>query len=114
QSFACFLLNADGTIYGRFGTRSHRTNWIGDVSIEGLAKALQGGLDLHAGYPKNKASLAGKHGPAPEFPVPEKFPTLGKYGPQLDYAGNVVQSCIHCHQVGDAIKSYYRAKKEPM
>ncbi len=26
QSFAVFMLNADGTIYGRFGTRSHRTN----------------------------------------------------------------------------------------
>ena len=114
QSFACFLLNADGTIYGRFGTRSHRTNWLGDVSIEGLAKALQGGLDLHAGYPKNKGALAGKRGPAPEFPVPEKFPALGKYAAKLNYEGNVVQSCIHCHQVGDAIKAYYRAKKEPL
>ena len=41
QSFAVFLLNADGTIYGRFGTRSHRTEWYGDVSVDGLAKALQ-------------------------------------------------------------------------
>ena len=40
QSFAVFLLNADGTVYGRFGTRSHRTNWVGDVSLDGLAKAL--------------------------------------------------------------------------
>src|SRR3954463_14350426 len=95
QSFACFLLNADGTVYGRFGTRSHRTNWLGDVSVDGLAKALQGGLDLHAGYPKNKAALAGKRGPAPEFPVPEKYPTLGKYTSALNYEGNVVQSCIH-------------------
>src|SRR4051812_42601295 len=99
QSFAAFLLNAGGTIYGRFGTRSHRTNWVGDVSVVGLAKALQGGLDLHAGYPKNKAALAGKRGPAPEFPVPEKYPTLGKYTSALNYEGNVVQSCIHCHQV---------------
>jgi len=114
QSFACFLLNADGTIYGRFGTRSHRTNWVGDVSIDGLAKALQGGLDLHAGYPKNKQQFAGKRGPAPEFPVPEKFPALGKYTSKLNYEGNVVQSCIHCHQVGDAIKSFYRTKKEAM
>jgi serine protease Do len=114
QSFACFLLNADGTIYGRFGTRSHRTNWLGDVSIEGLAKALQGGLNLHSEYPKNKDSLAGKRGPAPEFPVPEKFPSLGKYTAKLNYEGNVVPTCIHCHQVGDAIKSYYRAKKAPM
>ena len=62
QSFAVFMLNADGTIYGRFGTRSHRTDWLNDVSLPGLAKAMQGALDLHANYPSNKASLAGKRG----------------------------------------------------
>ena len=40
QSWAVFLLNADQTIYGRFGTRSHRTEWYGDVSLSGMAKAL--------------------------------------------------------------------------
>ena len=40
QSFAAFLLNADGTIYGRFGTRSHRTEWVGDVSLPGLAAII--------------------------------------------------------------------------
>ncbi|HXD88169.1 MAG TPA: Trx7/PDZ domain-containing (seleno)protein [Urbifossiella sp.] len=114
QSFAAFFLNADGTIYGRFGTRSHRTNWLGDVSIDGLAKALDGALELHSGYPRNKPALAAKRGPAPIFSVPEKFPSLGKYGPKLDYAGKVVQSCIHCHQIGDAIKAVHRSKKEPL
>ncbi|WP_372897677.1 thioredoxin family protein, partial [Stieleria sp.] len=33
QSFAVFFLAADKTIYGRFGTRSHRTEWMGDVSL---------------------------------------------------------------------------------
>src|SRR5215470_19784605 len=64
QSFAVFLLNADGTVYGRFGTRSHRTYWSDDVSVEGLARALQGALELHGQYPKNKDALAGKRGPA--------------------------------------------------
>jgi hypothetical protein len=114
QSFAVFFLNADGTIYGRFGTRSHRTNWVGDVSLDGLAKALQGALDLHTEYPKNKDALAAKRGPAPLFPVPEKFPALGKYKSELDYKGNVVQSCIHCHQIGDAVKDHYRKTGEPV
>jgi len=114
QSFAVFFLNADGAIYGRYGTRSHRTNWVGDVSIEGLAKAMAGALDLHKDYPKNKAVLAVKRGPAPAFPVPEKFPALSKYGSTLAATGNIVQSCIHCHQIGDAVKSYYRQRKEVM
>lgn len=116
QSFAVFLLNADGTVYGRFGTRSHRTNWVGDVSLDGMAKAMQGALDLHADHAKVKDSLAAKRGPAPEFPTPEKFPFLtGKYTSRIDFkAANVGQGCIHCHQIGDARKAYYRQKKEPM
>jgi hypothetical protein len=111
QSFAVFLMNADGTIYGRFGTRSDQRHWADDVSLEGLAKALEGALALHKDYPKNKALLAAKKGPAPDFPVPEKFPLLkDKYGSQLNYEGNVVQSCIHCHQIGDAQREYHREK----
>ena len=113
QSFAVFFLNADRTIYGRFGTRSHRTEWIGDVSLPGLAQALQGALELHAEYPSNQSALAGKRGSAPEYPSPEKFPALKeKYTASLNYDGNVVQSCIHCHQIGDAVRELYRSRDE--
>jgi hypothetical protein len=120
QSFAAFLLNADGTVYGRFGTRSHRTYWSDDVSIEGLAKALQGALELHQQYPMNQAALAGKRGQAPEVPSPEQLPTLrephsgNRYGSKLNYEGNVVQSCIHCHQIGDARRQLLRDRRQPM
>ncbi len=104
QSFAVFFLNADGTIYGRFGTRSHRTEWIGDVSIDGLAKAMAGALALHRNYPNNRAALAGKRGPKPEITHPEQFPMLkGKYAAALNYQGDVAASCIHCHQIGEAV-----------
>lgn len=114
QSFAVFLLNADGTIYGRFGTRSHRTSWADDVSVEGLAKAMQGALELHQQYPQNRADLAGKKGPAPEVPSPEQYPLLReRYGPKLNYDAKVVQSCIHCHQIGDAQRQLYRDRRQP-
>jgi S1-C subfamily serine protease len=113
QSFATFMLNADGTIYCRFGTRSHRTEWLEDVSVEGLAEALTGALELHAAYPGNRAALASKRGPAPLVASPEQFPSLKeKYTSSLNYTGNVVQSCIHCHQVGEAIRETYRARSE--
>ncbi|MDB5338805.1 MAG: serine endoprotease [Planctomycetaceae bacterium] len=115
QSFAVFLLNADGTIYGRFGTRSSRKEWIGDVSVDGLAKALQGALALHKSYPANKSELAAKRGPAPEFATPEKFPSLApRYKSTLDYDGKVAQSCIHCHQIGDAVRQLIFSRKEPL
>ncbi len=112
QSFAIMFLNADGTIYGRYGTRSHRTNWSGDVSLVGLGKAMQAVLQLHEDYPVNKASLLKKKGPKPEYASPELFPSLKtKYTDKLDYEGKVVQSCIHCHQVGEAIKQSLRTGK---
>lgn len=115
QSFAAFMLNADGTIYGRFGTRSHQRESAQDVSVEGFAKALAGALQLHDEYPANKALLQGKRGPAAPFKAPEEFPSLrGKYGPKLDYEGQVVKSCIHCHQVGEAQRLVYRAAKKPI
>lgn len=111
QSFATFFLNADRTVYGRFGTRSHRTDWLGDVSVEGLAAALEGALELHKNYPVNREQLTGKQGVRPEFTSPEKFPSLkDKYKSTLNYEGNVVQSCIHCHQIGDAQRDLLRQR----
>lgn len=116
QSFAVFFLNADKTIYGRFGTRSHRTEWFGDVSLKGLAAAMQGALQLHANYPANASSLAAKRGPKPTVAFPEHYPSLkGKYSDSLNYAdNNVVKSCIHCHQIGDAQRDMYRTNGKPL
>lgn len=115
QSFAAFFLNADQTIYGRFGTRSHETESKRDVSIEGFARALEGALELHREYPNNRAALAGKRGPDAAIETPEQFPSLkGRYGPRLAAEGNVAASCIHCHQVGEAIRRQYRDRGEAM
>lgn len=115
QSFAVFFLNADKTIYGRFGTRSHRTEWVGDVSLKGLAKALQGALDLHEDYSQTKSSLSGKRGQPMEVASPERYPSLkDKFTDSLNYEGNVVKSCIHCHQIGDAQREYYWHAKKPI
>ncbi|MBC8352149.1 MAG: PDZ domain-containing protein [Planctomycetes bacterium] len=115
QSFAVFFLNADKTIYGRFGTRSHRTEWFGDVSLKGLASSMQGALQLHAGYPDNASSLSAKRGPKPDVASPELYPSLkDKFTDSLNYQGNVVKSCIHCHQIGDAQRDAYRVAGKPL
>jgi serine protease Do len=115
QSLAAFLMNADKTIYGRYGTRSHQTESDQDVSLEGFAAALEAALELHRGYPANRAALAAKRGGPQEFPVPEQSPAWqGKYAAKLDYEGKVVQSCLHCHQVGEAKRLFYRAQGKPI
>ena len=112
-TFTVFLLNADNTIYGRFGSRSDRKDAAKDISMEGFRKALAGALDLHKRYPANKALLAGKQPRPTRFKTPDDFPSLaGKYKPTLDYEGKVVQSCIHCHQVRDAERRFFRDDKK--
>ncbi|WP_298867337.1 Trx7/PDZ domain-containing (seleno)protein [uncultured Gimesia sp.] len=115
QSFAVFLLNADRTIYGRFGTRSHHTLWSEDVSIEALSKAMQGALKLHANYDAIKASLKGKTGKRPDVASPEKYPMLaGKYRSKINEKKDIVKSCIHCHQIGDAQRDFYLREQKPL
>ena len=115
QSFAAFLMNGDGAIYARYGTRSHERRSEDDVSLEGFAATLEAGLQLHAGYPGNKAELAGKQpqSPPPQE-TPEQFPGLQDYASQLDYEGKVAASCIHCHQVGESLHAMLRDQGEPI
>ncbi len=115
QSFAVFFLNGDGTVYGRFGTRSHRTEWLTDVSLEGMQKAMRAALALHNSYPQNAASLAGKQGTEPDVTSPEQYPALrDKYTSRLKSGNDLVKSCIHCHQIGDAQREYYWQAEEPV
>ena len=111
-SFSTLFFNGDKTVYGRFGSWTHQKN-PGEKDTAALQQALEGTLALHRGYPANKASLVGKQ-PRP-VPVtdPLALPELaGKYKRELDWDGKVVQSCVHCHQIGDAIRVSYHDKKE--
>jgi hypothetical protein len=106
QSFAVFLFHPNGTLLGRYGTRSDQKEWSQDVSISGLRAALERALDWHRNFDTVASSLQGKQGKAVEVLSPELYPSLrGKYGAALDQEGSLVKSCIHCHQIGDAQKA---------
>jgi serine protease Do len=111
QSFHAFLMNADGTIYGRFGTRSESRDETQDMTMQGFRRALSLAIAWHKEYPANKNLFAAKHGPKPPVARPEEYPAFnGKYASQLNYEGaNVVQSCIHCHQIREAERTWYRS-----
>jgi serine protease Do len=112
-SFAAFIMNADKTIYGRFGTRSELKDTERDISIEGFHKALAAGLRLHKAYPANKNLFVGKIGPAPKIKRPELLKTWqGKFHPMIDWRGKVVPSCLHCHQIRDAQRKELRNARQ--
>jgi serine protease Do len=114
QSFAVFLMNADLTIYGRFATRSEREE-SDDISLKGLRKAMEAALRIHGDYNRVKPSLAGKQVRPGRYNTPRDFPSLaGKYQETLNYEGQVAKSCIHCHQIGEAIRNVYLAETKPV
>ena len=112
-TFAAFLMNADGTIYGRFGSRSSQ-DAMENMSIPGFGRALEAALDLHDDYPANRAALAGKQPVTPRYERPEEYPSLTEYAAELEYEGEVVKSCMHCHQINEAERLLYREAKEPV
>lgn len=107
-SFSTLFFNGDGTVYGRFGSWRHQKN-SQESDLASYRRALESALEIHAGYPANRERLAGKQGPATPFRSPLEIPGLaGKYERTLDWGGKVVPSCLHCHQIGDAIRTQHR------
>jgi serine protease Do len=114
-SFAAIFLNAERTIYGRFGSRSTQEDKKGDVSMSAFRAAMEAVLELHERYPEVKDSLLAKTGPAPAVKVPEEYPPFkGRYTSDLDYQGKVVQSCLHCHQIHEAERLVLRSAGKPI
>src|SRR4051794_40481981 len=79
-SFAAYLMHPDGTIYGRFGTRSGRPEEE-DISLEGLRRAMEAALRMHANHETVKPMLAAKQVRQARYKTPRDYPSLsGKYG----------------------------------
>lgn len=113
-SFSTLFFNADGTVYGRYGSWSHQKDPEEKTTL-GYKRSLEAALAIHTAYPVNKAALAGKQGAPIPFATPIEIPALaGKYKRDLDWEGKVVGSCVHCHQVGDAYRAYYRDQGKPV
>ncbi len=111
-SFSVLFFNADGTLYGRFGSWTHQKNQH-EKSTASLSRAMEGALEIHHAYPENKPMLLGKQGTPSPYQTPVNIPTLdGKYRLELDWKGKVVPSCVHCHQIADALRIVHRNKNE--
>lgn len=120
MTWSAFFTNSDGTIYGRYGTRTGgREGAMRDISLAGFKAALVGALDLHRRYsdaPQNtQPELAGKQ---PQYKVAWKraqdIPMLKKRKLAIPFRGrpNTHTSCIHCHHIPNhEMWSMYDRKK---
>jgi hypothetical protein len=108
-TFLAFFLNADGTIYGRYGTRSDFREAEREMSLAGLEKALRAALGLHRGYPANKALLAGKTGPKPRYAVLTDYAWI-KAKPNARNKN----FCMNCHHIRAAERMTLRTAHQPL
>jgi serine protease Do len=113
-SFSTLFFNADGTLYGRYGSWTHQKDPQEKTTV-GYQRSLEAALAVHTAYPVNKAALLPKQGGPVPFATPIEIPGLaGRYKRDLDWEGKVVGSCVHCHQIGDAYRTYHRDAGRPL
>ncbi len=98
-NWAAMFINADGVVYGRYGTQS-ADGPDAFNSIGSLEKAMRRVLALHAGYPKNKSILAAKRGAPKPYRTAMEMPGLEN---KNNYRKTTERNnCIHCHNIHDA------------
>ena len=96
-TWAAFFLNADETVYGRFGGRDGESP-DKYLTLSGLKHAMRAALAAHAKEPKAKPTAE----PKPARAV-EQYAAAGRLKPS---------ACIHCHQVYDFRREDRQAAKK--
>ncbi len=117
MSFAGFFMNADKTIYGRYGSRATRADEADKyVSLKGLREAMTGALVLHKSVDRYRSRLAAKTGPPSPKATPLDYVSIGaKFKDHVDYTSpKVASTCVHCHQIHAAVRKEYRLSRQPM
>jgi hypothetical protein len=97
-NWAAMFINADGTIYARYGTQSAEGPDAYN-SIEGLLATMERVLELHKSYPTNKAQLVGKRG---KRKIDSALKMPGLQNPAKYKSETTRKNCIHCHNIHDA------------
>jgi hypothetical protein len=98
-NWAAIFMNADGTIYSRYGTQSAAGADTYN-SVESLEKTMRRVLTLHANAINYRKYLAGKRGKPKPYKTALEMPGMEK---KEEYRKTTqVNNCIHCHNIHDA------------
>lgn len=97
-TFAAFLMNADGTVYHRYGGRDHASA-DGRLSMKALTRLLVDGLEEDRAY-----RAAGK---TREAARPQAIEDIPVFAARL--LNNPGVSCFHCHMATEAVREQAQA-----
>ncbi len=108
-SWAGFFINADMTVYGRYGSRRDGGDSL--FSTSGLKEAMTKALAIHKGYPANRPSLASKNIKASNLgKMPEQMPAI-----EVQFRNpDIPRNCIHCHHVWKGVRRSRMSDKKPI
>ncbi len=112
-SFSILFFNADRTIYGRFGSWSISTIRR-TAPPRPCARRSSGSSRCIPDTRRTAPRSPEKKGDPMAYRTPIDLPELKRFSSELDWQGKVVASCVHCHQVGDAIRQEIRDQGKPM
>ena len=111
-SFSAMIFHPEGKLIARYGSWQHQLDET-ETSTKSLQTTLQKATEIYREWDQYKDRIEPKQGGQTPFKTPIEIPGLaGKYTRNLDWDGNVVQSCVHCHQIGDAYRAWYRQRGE--
>jgi hypothetical protein len=99
-NWAAMFINADGTVYARYGTQSAEGPDAYN-SITSLKRTMARVLELHTDYQRVKDSLRAKRGADKPYKTALEMPGLER---KEKLAGTTARNnCIHCHMINDAM-----------
>jgi hypothetical protein len=98
-TLAFVMMNADGTVYHRYGSRSFQDP-MDRQSMASLVAAIQAAKQTHARYSRNPSP--------PTLPPPR---TVFDIQPWAKRAIAAKTDCVHCHMVHEAIREEAQARK---
>ncbi len=111
-TWSAVFLNADMTVYGRYGTRDPAVGGPEAlVSTASLARAMRRVLALHGNYPSNRKSLAGKKPTEQPWSTPRQVPVISRY---LRGARRGGAKCVHCHQIYTGMRQSLLLSGKPL
>lgn len=99
--YVAMFLNADGVVYGRYGTRvSEDRRNLPRHNLSSFRESLRRALELHQDYPRNRTRLAAKRAVNRAPAMVEDMTSFKPFPPEHNPPG--VANCIHCHTAGEA------------
>ena len=99
-SWAAVFLNADGTVYARYGTQSAEGADAYN-SVAGLQRTMEQVLAWHEKYPSNKKLFHGKRPQQKPYQTALQMPKMFE-AEKRRTRPTTRSNCVHCHNIHDA------------